>query len=710
MADSTQTTQYQTGFAPQIAPYAESLLGQAQAYTDVNQNPYQAYTGNRVAQYSPLQQQSYDYAKQMQSAPQLGDATALAGQAGLGGLNAQYSYNPSSFDSATAKSMMNPYTQNVVDMQKQQAMRDSAIARQGQQAQAVNAGAFGGARDAIMRNQGSAELQRNLAGIQATGLNNAYTQAQNQYNTQYGQNAQQQQFGAGLGMQGLGLANQSASNLGALGQTQYGQNMGITGLQNQFGLQQQQQAQNIANTKYEDFQNAQNYPFKQMGFMSDIVRGLPTSTTASTMFQAAPTAIQNIASLGLGAAGISKLMANGGMVNSYANGGSVGFDNGGSVFSPSFKQYAVEHIDPRQLPIAQRNAQARGDFDTNQYAMEQMAEDAALRRGIAPAVPQGFDMVRAAGGGILGFAGGSKIPSQDELMQMALQDRPQQTPDQYEANVTRGAETLSKLYGADPTLAFSKEMADQRKQYQGGLSDFDKGMIMLQMAGAVVDPSAGGNTMRGFGLASNVGGKAGAAAMAQNKQADRDLLRSQVELSSAQQNRKEGRINAAAAHEDKAQALEANAFESKRSAAEKLAQILSTKENTAATIQSHVAPFLQVVNDLARDPRNEGKSREDLMAMASKAMYGSQYANVDQRSLNTYLTKKNEIEKQFNTFSALPKNNPLRIEKESERDRQLLDLKRRFPGADDVPSGSIASGLPQGGSMRDRGFRNLGPE
>ena len=141
----------------------------------------------------------------------------------------------------------------------QAAERDKRIADQQRQAQAVNAGAFGGGRDAIMRSQANAELQRNLQGIQATGLQNAYQQAMQQYNTQYGQNAQQQQYGAGLGMQGLGLANQAAANLGALGQTQYGQNVGLIGLQNQLGLQQQQQAQNVLNTQYQDYLNRLNY-------------------------------------------------------------------------------------------------------------------------------------------------------------------------------------------------------------------------------------------------------------------------------------------------------------------------------------------------------------------------------------------------------------------------------------------------------------------
>ena len=129
MADSTPTTVYQTqtGIAPELQPYAEQLLGQAQAYTDVNQNPYQSYTGDQVAQFSPLQQQSYDYAQQLTSAPQLQDATALVGQAGLGALNTQYTFKPSDFSSADAAKLMSPYMQNVVDVQTQQAKRQAAI-------------------------------------------------------------------------------------------------------------------------------------------------------------------------------------------------------------------------------------------------------------------------------------------------------------------------------------------------------------------------------------------------------------------------------------------------------------------------------------------------------------------------------------------------------------------------------------------------------
>jgi hypothetical protein len=153
-----------------------------------------------------------------------------------------------------------------------------------------------------------------------------------QYNAQNQLNAQQQQFGAGLGLQGLQAANQSAQNLGTLGNLQYQQNMGINQLQNQYGLQQQAQMQKDVDTKYGDFLNYQNYPYKQIGFMSDIIRGAPLTQTGSSVYQAPPSTVQNIASLGLAGAGISKIMgsANGGLTQSMAEGG-MAYSNGGGI-------------------------------------------------------------------------------------------------------------------------------------------------------------------------------------------------------------------------------------------------------------------------------------------------------------------------------------------------------------------------------------------
>lgn len=319
----TQYQEYRTGFAEEIAPYAQKLLGNAELYTDPEANPYMQYMGERVAQFTPLQQQSYENAALMQTAPQLGDATAMAGLAGLGALNTQYTFNPYSaqqFTGDAVKAYMSPYVQNVVERQQQDAQRQADIARQAQGAQAARAGAFGGSGDYLMRAQGAANLARQKGDIQAKGLQDAYQQAMAQFNQSQAQNlagqqlnAQQQQFGAGLGLQGLQTALTGAKSLADIGNTQYGQNIGLLDVQNKFGAQQQTQVQNVLNNQYQDYLNAQNYPYKQMGFMSDMIRGLPLAQQSATMYATPPSMLQQVAGAGLVAKGLG----------AFAKGGAV---------------------------------------------------------------------------------------------------------------------------------------------------------------------------------------------------------------------------------------------------------------------------------------------------------------------------------------------------------------------------------------------------
>jgi hypothetical protein len=318
-----QITQSQTTIPDYAKPYVENLLGQTAALTDLTYNPYMQYQGERQAQFSPLQQQSFEGAALMQSAPQLQDATAMAGLAGLGALNTGYTYNPMTTQSfgENAQKYMSPYMDNVVQRQQQDAARQAAIAQQAQGAQAARSGAFGGSGDYLMRAQAAGNLARQKGDIQAKGLQDAYTQGMSQFNAEQAQrqaaaqlNAQQGQFGAGLGLQGLQTALTSANTLGNLGNTQYQQNMGINQMQNQYGGQQQQQVQNVLNNQYQDYLNFQNYPYKQLGFMSDMLRGLPLTQQSGSIYQTPPSLTSQLIGAGTAAYGASKMFAKGGAV------------------------------------------------------------------------------------------------------------------------------------------------------------------------------------------------------------------------------------------------------------------------------------------------------------------------------------------------------------------------------------------------------------
>jgi len=153
-------------------------------------------------------------------------------------------------------------------------------------------------------------------------MNNAQNQAQ------YGQsanqlNAQQSQFGAGLGLQGMQAGMTGYQNLGAQGQNMYNQNMNNLNMQNQYGTQQQAQVQNILNTQYQDYQTAQNNPYKQMGFLSDMYRGAPLSQQGSTMYTSPPSMLSQVAGAGTAAYGAYKMFGSkkGGVIKERPNAG-----------------------------------------------------------------------------------------------------------------------------------------------------------------------------------------------------------------------------------------------------------------------------------------------------------------------------------------------------------------------------------------------------
>jgi hypothetical protein len=264
------------------------------------------------------------------------------------------------FDSKAMQDYMSPYMGGVVEQQKRAAVQDYARQAPGMQAASTRSGARGGTREALLQAEGQRGLQQQLGGIEATGRQQAYQQATQQFgadrtaqmqaaqaNQQAGlttgqQNlaarlgiqqlgaqtglqsqqlnqaaqlqAQQQglsqnqfaqqlmeqsrQFGGNLGMQGYQQQLGAAQQLGQLGQNQFAQQTGINQAQMGAGNQLQQLEQGRLNASYEDFLNRQRYPYQQLGFMSDVIRGTPTGGGISSMYGAQTSPMGALAGLG----------------------------------------------------------------------------------------------------------------------------------------------------------------------------------------------------------------------------------------------------------------------------------------------------------------------------------------------------------------------------------------------------------------------------
>jgi hypothetical protein len=133
-----------------------------------------------------------------------------------------------------AEAYMSPYMQNVVDVQQREAQRSADIARTQRGAQAVGAGAFGGSRQAIQEAEAARNLATQKGDIQAQGLQSAYQQAQQAYQTDA-----QRQLQANLANQQAGLTVGGQNLQSALGVQQLGTQTGLqTSLANQQAMQQ----------------------------------------------------------------------------------------------------------------------------------------------------------------------------------------------------------------------------------------------------------------------------------------------------------------------------------------------------------------------------------------------------------------------------------------------------------------------------------------
>jgi hypothetical protein len=448
----------QTSIPEYARPYVEKYLGKAEALADLG---YQPYGGQRMAAFDPFQLQAQQNVANMQTAQQLGTATQMAGLAGLRAGNMNYdprqfsnTYNapvafqetqfsntyraPRSFqagqftptslqqfqmqqpgdvstgrftDPDVMQQYMSPYQQAVTDIDKREAMRQSGILQQQNQARAVQQGAFGGSGSALTESARQRALAEQMGDIQARGSQAAFQQGSQQFQmdqqralqaalanqqmgfgtgqqnlaaqlgvqqlgsqqaleaqrmgeqsrqfgfgqdmnaaelaaryglsaqqaaeqskqfgygqrmnaaeqaARYGLSAQQadeqsRQFGANFGMQGLQQQLAAAGLLGNLGQMEFGQQKDIINALNAAGSQRQALEQGRLDMDYQDFLRQQQYPYQQLGFMFDALRGLPLGQYSQMNYMKDP----SLLSQGAGAALLAKrfdLFAEGGEV------------------------------------------------------------------------------------------------------------------------------------------------------------------------------------------------------------------------------------------------------------------------------------------------------------------------------------------------------------------------------------------------------------
>jgi hypothetical protein len=346
VSNVTQTT---STIAPYLAPYATDIAGQAQGLYNYNLAHPPIYGDERIQGFTPEQQQAQAGIGALAQPGQFATGANAVSQ----GMNydpsqftaqqlntpnlQQYQMAPAqTFGNEQAQQYMSPYVQNVVDVQKREALLDAQKAQLAGNLGAARTGTYGGARQLLATTERERNLGTQMGDIQAKGLQSAYENAQSQFErdraAQMG--VGKENLAAQLGTQELGtktglealLANQRADQEAqrmAEQSRQFGSSQMLTGgidLANMGNMQQQGDIARLAaqeaaggrrqaleqaglDQRYADFMRQYEEPSRQLSLYMANIHGLPAANS-STSTSSAPAPSLGAQAIGLGLQGL----------------------------------------------------------------------------------------------------------------------------------------------------------------------------------------------------------------------------------------------------------------------------------------------------------------------------------------------------------------------------------------------------------------------
>ena len=263
----TVLPEYQETFLKDLLASTSTLAGQPTMIPE-----YQ------VAGMTPLQQQAIQLGAGIGTYQPLMEAGAATVGQGVSQLGPQ-----------AYQQYMNPYLTDVLGQSLMDLQRQADMERQRIGSAAIQSGAFGGSRQAVAEQ----ELQRNVA--------DKFAAQSAQLRAQAFEGAQDraQQAGELFGKLGLQQA--------ALGEAAQGAQAKDVAMLSQLGGMEQQQQQAEIDAQRATSLERQFEPYQRIGFMSDIFRGVPSTTsTLTSTTSPSPSMISQIGGIGMGIAGLQQ--------------------------------------------------------------------------------------------------------------------------------------------------------------------------------------------------------------------------------------------------------------------------------------------------------------------------------------------------------------------------------------------------------------------
>lgn len=313
--DSQQTV-YQNTLPEYARPYFERLMSRSEA---ASLQPYYTYPGARIEDWNQDQLGAFQGVRDLYNAgpdPRLDFASVISGNvANLQNPYTANSFQGGIFDNNAAQFYMNPYIQNVLNVQND--MLQSRFAEQQglRNQQAVQSGAFGGSRSAIANQVAQRGLNEQMNLMNAQGLASAFDRAGELFERDRTARLGAERFtddsqraAAQLGLQYGQLGLEGAQNLAGLAKLMQDMQTEKIGLLSQAGSAQQQLGQKSLDVGYQDFLNQQGWERQMLDFYSRLLHGVPVGTSgSSTTTTGGASGLQGV--IGGGIAGLGLLNA-----------------------------------------------------------------------------------------------------------------------------------------------------------------------------------------------------------------------------------------------------------------------------------------------------------------------------------------------------------------------------------------------------------------
>jgi hypothetical protein len=272
---AAQTVTNKTELPKWLEDITKSNLAKAQEIAD---RPYEAYTGQLTAGFSPEQLQAFDIIQKGvgQAAPNFETAQkAAAGSAAYTPQNVQ----AGSFLTGDISSYMNPYIANVEQKAIEASGRSLEQAKNQIAANAAKAGAFGGSRQGIAEGVAAAESARGIGELSAKLRAQGFDTAAALQSGDYARALQASMANQAAGLQGAATNIAGATALGNLTTAGQAARQQEAALVENVGMQKTAMAQAALDEAYAKFLEKKNYPIEGLNLLLSATSATPYGST-----------------------------------------------------------------------------------------------------------------------------------------------------------------------------------------------------------------------------------------------------------------------------------------------------------------------------------------------------------------------------------------------------------------------------------------------